>query len=79
MCVRVCISVCTYRSVRLLLAGEAEGGATLAEDVKGLISTDVLHALHSMLAVGRRAPGQALAVLHIAAQLVLIQLLLLLI
>lgn len=74
-----CMRAWTHRSVRLLLAGEAEGGATLAEDVQGLIGTDILHALNSMLAIGRRAPGQALAVLYIAAQLILIQLLLLLI
>lgn len=68
-----------YRPVRLLLAGEAKGGATLADDVQGLIRTNILHTLDSMLAVGRRTPGQPFAVFHIAAQLVLIKLLLLLI
>lgn len=63
----------------LLLAGEAKGGATLAGDIKGLFSADILDALDSMLTVGRRAPGQAFAVFHIAAQLILIKLLLVLI
>ena len=60
----------------LFLASEAEGGATLAGDVKGLISTNVLNTLDSMFAIGRRTPGQAFAVFHKAAQLILIKLLL---
>lgn len=63
----------------LLLARKAEGGAALAGDIQGLIRGNVLDALHSMLTVGRWAPGQAFAVLHIAAQLILIKLLLFLI
>lgn len=63
----------------LLTAGEAEGGATLAEHIQGLISPQVRRALNSMLTVGRGAPSEALVVLNIAAQLVLLQLLLILI
>ena len=63
----------------LLLAGEAKGGTTLAGDVKGLIGANILDTLNSVLTVGRRAPGQAFAVLHITAQLILIKLLLVLI
>ena len=59
-----------HRSMRLLLAGKAKGGATFAEDVQGLISPEVLHTLNCMLTVGRRAPDQALAVFNIAAQLI---------
>ena len=68
-----------YRAVRLLLAGEAKGRATFAEDVQGLIGTKVLHALHSIFTAWSRAPCQALVVLNIAAQLVLIQLVLVLV
>ena len=65
----------TYRSMSLLLASKAEGGAALASDIKGLIRANVLDTLHSMLTVGRWAPSQALAVFHVAAQLILIKLL----
>ena len=69
----------TYRPVCLLAAGEAEGGATLAEDIQGLISPQVRRAFNSMLTVGRWAPSEALVVLNIAAQLILLQLLLVLV
>lgn len=59
-----------HRSMRLLLTGKAKGGATLAEDIQGLISPKILHTLNCMLTVGRRAPDQALAVFNIAAQLI---------
>ncbi len=63
-----------YRPVCLLFAGEAEGGATLAQNIKGLIRAEILDALNGMLTIGRRAPRQALVVLNITAQLILIQL-----
>lgn len=68
-----------YRPVSLLLASEAEGGATLADDVKRLISANILDALDCVLAVWRWTPGQAFAVFDIAAQLILLKLLLVLI
>ena len=68
-----------YRSVRLFLAGEAKGRATFAEDIQGLIGTKILHALHCVFTAWGWAPCQALVVLNIAAQLILIQLALVLI
>lgn len=67
-----------HRSMSLLLAGKTKGRATLAEDIQWLISPEILHTLNCMLTVGRRAPDQALAVLNIAAQLIQLQLLLVL-
>jgi hypothetical protein len=54
----------THGAVGLLLAGEAEAGATAAHDVQGL-PCQVHVALGSMLAVGSRTPFQAVVVLHI--------------
>ncbi len=59
-----------HRSMCLLLAGKAKGGATFAENIQGLISSKILHTLNCMLTVGRRAPDQALAVFNIATQLI---------
>ena len=68
-----------HRPVCLLTAGEAEGRATLAEDIQRLVSPKVRCALNSMFTVGRRAPREALVILDIAAQLILQQLLLVLV
>lgn len=63
----------------LLLARETEGGATLAGDVKGLISANILDTLNSVFAIRRWTPGQAFAVFDKATQLILLKLLLVLI